>query len=106
LKLLENKIIKISSKIGLNQSKKPQKVAMASAVVNHETGGSGLIESVARKQIKVDSSRQTNILRIKARKAKVSGMEKKKNNTFFWCIGNFSMRPFCCRYTSCHDRKS
>jgi hypothetical protein len=55
---------------------------MASAALNHDTGASGLNENAARKQIKVDSSRQTNILRIKARKAKVSGMEKKKNNTF------------------------
>lgn len=43
------------------------------ASINHDPMG-GL---VARKQIKVDSSRQTNINRIKERKAKVSKKTKK-----------------------------
>jgi hypothetical protein len=41
---------------------------------------SGLCEN-ARKQIKVDSSRQTNIMRIKVRKAKV----RVKKISFFLC---------------------
>lgn len=49
-------------------SKGPQKIAMAS--INHDLMG-GLGDNVARKQIKVDSSRQTNISKIRQRKAKV-----------------------------------
>jgi len=41
------------------------------ASINHDPVG-GLNENIARKQtLKVDSSRQNNILRIKARKTKV-----------------------------------
>ena len=47
------------------------------ASINHDPVG-GLNENIARKQtLKVDSSRQNNILRIKARKAKVKNERKK-----------------------------
>lgn len=42
--------------------------------INHDVGG-GLGDNINRKQIKVDSSRQENILKIKKRKAKVSSMK-------------------------------
>lgn len=73
------------------------------ASINHDPV-SGLNENIARKQtLKVDSSRQNNILRIKARKAKVK--KRKKKTIIFFCIGKFSMRPFC-RYINCHGIKN
>lgn len=72
------------------------------ASINHDPV-SGLNENIARKQtLKVDSSRQNNILRIKARKAKV---KKRKKKQLFFYIGKFSMRPFC-RYINCHGIKN
>jgi hypothetical protein len=63
------KKIILFEKIGFNLSKSSKKAVMAS--INHDPMG-GLGENVSRKQIKVDSSRQTNINKIRQRKAKVS----------------------------------
>lgn len=59
--------------------------------INHESSV-GLTENISRKQIQVDSSRQTNISKILERKKKVSREIKSKCRIFdflenFWAVG-------------------